>query len=340
MVGKYIIDSCVYWANEYHVVGFRFDLMALIDLPTVRRLVREVREKAGQNILIYGEPWQAGGSVLPASEQTVKGSQKNENFAVFNDHIRGAIKGGSDDRTKGFVTGEKNCESGITSGIEGAIHDFTARAGESINYVTAHDNLNLWDKIAFSLGADLAKEPYSLIDEKIPLLENPAVRSVLLANGIVFTAQGIPFFQLGDEMLRTKFGDHNSYASPDSINMVRWENATRYREVIDYSAGLIKLRREHPAFRMDRAADIEKSLRVLSAAGNVVSFVLDGEASGDNWKTIFVAYNCSGDTVTLPLPGERMYQVVNPQNAGVETLSEISGGSVTLPPLSMAVLHL
>jgi pullulanase/glycogen debranching enzyme len=123
--------------------------------------------------------------------------------------------------------------------------------------------------------------------------------------------------------------------------MVRWENATRYREVIDYYAGLITLRREHPAFRMDNASDIEKSLRVLSAADHVVSFVLDGKASADSWQTIFVAYNASGDTVTLPLPGgeARMHQVVNPQNAGVETLSEIDTGSVTLPPLSMAVLY-
>jgi pullulanase len=348
MVRKYIIDSCLYWAREYHVDGFRFDLMALIDKTTMEQAARELRTRVDPGILIYGEPWQAGGSVLPIDHQTKTGAQKNLGIAVFNDRIRAAIKGGSDDDSRGFVTGQGGLEEGIVRGLEGSVNDFTAAASESINYVTAHDNLNLWDKIALSLGAkDLAAAPYSLLEAEGPLpgpealLENRAVRSVLLANGIVLTSQGIPFFQAGDEMLRTKFGDHNSYASGDSVNMIRWENASRYRPVIEYYAGLIRLRKEHPAFRMDRKDDIERNLRVLYAGDMVVSFVLTGNMNNESWRTIFTAYNGGPVPGTLPLPdpSARWRQVVDAHRAGTETLAEISSGEVTLPPVSMAVLY-
>jgi pullulanase/glycogen debranching enzyme len=222
------------------------------------------------------------------------------------------------------------------------VGDFTSRASESINYVTAHDNLNLWDKISFSLGAkDLASSPYSGIKNDRNLFENEAVRSVLLANGIVFTSQGIPFFQAGDEMLRTKFGDPNSYASPDSINTIRWENASRYREVTAYYSGLIRLRKEHPAFRMDSKKDIEAAVEILAAGGQLVAFVLKGNANGDSWRTILTAYNGAPAEQTLELPRAvpLWRQVVSAKRAGTETLAEIRDGLLTLPPFSMAVLH-
>jgi pullulanase len=356
MVRKYIIDSCLYWAGEYNVDGFRFDLMGLIDTPTMEALTAALRSSVDPGIIIYGEPWQAGGSVLPEELQTVIGAQRGKNFAVFNDRLRTAIKGGSDDDTPGFATGKPSeipvsevngaapavpyPESGIASGVLGGVQDFTSCASESINYVTAHDNLNLWDKISLSLGAkDPAAAPYSLIEEGRDLFENDAVKAVLLANGIVFTSQGIPFFQAGDEMLRTKFGDHNSYASPDRINTIRWENAGLYRAVVEYHAGLIRLRKEHPAFRMNLKSEIEASAEILSADEHLVSFMLKGNANGDSWHTIFVAYNGSLSPQILELPKSvpLWHQVVNAKKAGTETLAEISG-SLTLPALSMAVL--
>jgi pullulanase len=195
MVRKYITDSVLYWAKEYNIDGFRFDLMGLIDTPTMRQLTRELRSRIDPSLIIYGEPWQAGGSVLPEEEQTIIGAQKGLGFAVFNDRIRTAIKGGSDDDTKGFTLGEPEQEKGIVKGIMGSVNDFTACASESINYVTAHDNLNLWDKMALSLGAtDLKAKPYALLNPAKNLLDNDAVKAVLLANGIIFTSQGIPFF--------------------------------------------------------------------------------------------------------------------------------------------------
>ena len=341
MARKFIVDSCRYWASEYGIDGFRFDLMALIDTPTMREVTKKLRE-IDPTIIVYGEPWQAGGSVLPESLQTGIGSQRGLDFAIFNDRIRTAIKGGSDDDSRGFATGEPARENGIVLGIAGSIDDFTDQANESVNYVTAHDNLNLWDKVAYSHGAgDLAGSPYSLLEGAKDIFDNDAVKSALLANGIVLTSQGIPFFQAGDEFLRTKFGDHNSYKSPDSVNMIRWENAGLYREVADYYAGLIRLRREHPAFRQTRREDIKKTLEVLYSRDMGVSFALRGNAGGDSWKNIFVAYN--GDKsrrIRFSLPGDSpaWKQVVDSRRAGTETLREISG-EVEVPPLSMTVLR-
>jgi pullulanase len=338
MVRKYIIDSCLFWAKEYNVDGFRFDLMGLIDTETMRQLTETVRKDVDRSIIIYGEPWLAGASPLPSGERTVTGVQKGLDFAVFNDRMRNAIKGGSDDASRGFATGAPGKEAEILRGIRGSVDAFTACANESINYVTAHDNLNLWDKIALSLGAkDLANAPYALLED--PLMEQDAVRASILANGIILTSQGIPFFQAGDEMLRTKFGDHNSYASPDSVNRIRWNNAGKYREVIQYYAGLIRLRKEHPAFRMNSKTDMD-AVTVLSGGDGVIAFTIDGRVSGDPWRTIYVAYNSGGKPVELELPrtAAAWHQVVNAEKAGVETLNSAEA-AVTLPPLSMAVLH-
>ena len=344
MVRKFIIDSCRYWAKEFNLDGFRFDLMGLIDKTTMFQLTQELRRDIDPSLIIYGEPWHAGGTVLPEGMQTVIGAQKGLGFAVFNDRFRGAIKGGNDDASRGFATGAEGNERGIVLGVTGSVNDFTAEANESINYVTAHDNLNLWDKIAFSHGAnDLAISPYRLIDEKNGIFESDAVKSAVLANGIVFTSQGIPFFQAGDEFLRSKSGDHNSYTSPDSVNMIRWENADRFREIIDYYSGLIRLRKVYSAFRQTNKKDIEDSIEILKAEGLGVAFVIKEQIANNNEQRkankIFVAYNGSMQATVFSLPDDVPVwrQVVDSKRAGTDTLAEISG-DITLPPLSMAVL--
>ncbi|MDR2176465.1 MAG: type I pullulanase, partial [Treponema sp.] len=338
MARKYIVDSVQYWAREYGVDGFRFDLMAIIDRETMRQAAEALRLNVDPGIIIYGEPWQAGGSILPTREQTNVGAQKGMGIAIFNDRIRGSIKGGSDDASRGFASGQPDTEAGIVNGVRGSVDSFTDRASESINYVTAHDNLNLWDKFALSWGtADIARDPYSLIRRDRPLFENEPVKSVLLANGIVFTAQGVPFFQAGDEFLRSKFGNHNSYNAPDSINKIVWENAAAYREVVNYYAGLIRLRKAHPAFRMDAKADMDK-IEFLRKADALVAFVIAGNANGDSWPAVLVAYNGGSGERTLELPGGSWTQVVDAARAGVDSLGTVTG-ALRVPPLSMAVLH-
>ncbi len=360
MVRKYIKDSLRYWATEYHLDGFRFDLMGLIDTETVTQLTQELRREVDPYILIYGEPWTGGWSPLP--QQTLKGSQRGKGFSVFNDNFRCAIKGGSDDDTKGFATGEFGKEGELVKGIYGSIGDFADNPTESVNYVTAHDNLNLWDKIVRISGAEqklsflhmdngklagggdleaaVAKaDPYGTIDTN-KLMDHEWVRRSLLANGIVLTSQGIPFIHAGDELLRSKMGDHNSYRSPDEINMIRWINKQRFRDVFDYYSGLIHLRLAHPAFRMSERKDVEKHLKMLRSDHQVVAFQLGEYANGDKWRHIVVIYNAATteQNVTLPQFSPQWQVVVNERASGTKPLASVLGGKVKVAPLSMMVL--
>lgn len=361
MVRKYIKDSLAYWAKEYHIDGFRFDLMGLMDSGTMREITEELRLQINPNLLLYGEPWTGGDSPLTA--KTLKGVQKGKGYAVFNDNFRSAIKGDSDGWGRGFVTGEHGKEGAVASGIQGAIHDFTDAPVETVNYVTAHDNLNLWDKILATQGlrgeaglpelangklqgggdlqAALAQaDPYFAVDT-LAVLENETVRRSLLANGIILTSQGIPFLHAGDELLRSKFGDHNSYRSPDSINAIRWENKQRFIPVFQYYKGLIELRRAHPAFRLHGRQEIERSLEFLRCDGGVVTYMLKNHAGGDVWQNIVVICNANMGPVTQALPEAAggWNVAVDHTRAGAEAFRQTDSGSVEVAGLSMMVLY-
>ncbi|MGF7045982.1 pullulanase [Paenibacillus sp. DS2015] len=354
MVRKYIKDSVRYWAEEYHVDGFRFDLVGLIDTQTIDEITQELH-LADPTLMIYGEPWTGGES--PLAQQTLKGSQKGKGFALFNDHFRHAIKGDNDGWGRGFATGESGKEFAIIGGVMGSIHDFTNSPTESINYVTVHDNLNLWDKVltteglrkdagllsAVSTLATTALEtvdPYRSIMMK-DVLHSETVRRTILANGIVLTSQGIPLFQAGDEILRSKFGDHNSYQSGDIINAIRWDNKRRFHSVFRYYKGLIDLRRAHPAFRMHSKEQIEAHLEVLQCGDNLVTYQLKNHANGDSWSNIMVSYNANNHEklVDLPHSNTGWNIVVNEHAAGVKSLNKVYGDYVSVPKISMMVLY-
>ncbi|MDU4117877.1 MAG: type I pullulanase [Clostridium perfringens] len=369
MVRKYIKDSVKYLAKEYDVDGFRFDLMGLIDTKTMSELTTELRNEIDPSLIIYGEPWQAGGSALPQEQQTLKGSQKGKGFAVFNDNFRNAIKGDSDGAGQGFATGASSKEGDIVAGIKGSVDDFTDSPSETINYVTAHDNLNLWDKIIKAAGKEKAAgflemrdgdltgedannyssvqeavekkaKPYSVITETNPL-DNEYVRRSILTTAITMTSQGIPFFQAGDEFLRSKYGDQNSYKSPDAINQINWQNKEKFSGVFDYYQGLIALRKSHPVFRMDKKAAIESNLVVTKSNDNIVVFQLKNFANGDSWKNIVVAYNGNNAEKEISLPHEGDWNVVvNEHKAGTSVLESLKGvNSVKVAPLSAKVLY-
>ncbi len=366
MVRKYILDSVKYWAREYNIDGFRFDLYGLIDELTASQIASQLKSEVDPSIIIYGEPWQAGGS--PLENGVGKGSQKNQGYAVFNDNIRGAIKGDSDSTGKGFATGATGKEDDIVKGIFGATGDFTNSPTESINYVTAHDNLNLYDKVIVSQGlndslnmlwhkmqdgamidgssVDAAVSnatPYSHITQT-DALDNSIVRRANLTTAMIMTMQGVPFFQAGDEFLRTKFGDHNSYKSPDSINMIRWKNVADFQAVNDYYRGLIQLRKEHPAFRIDDKSKLG-SVQILKQQGNVVAFMIKDYANGDSWRNIVVIYNGNDGSTNFTLPtnqdGQPWNIVVHDKLAGTQKLgTQISGGaSINVSGLSAMVLY-
>ncbi|WP_339236869.1 type I pullulanase [Paenibacillus sp. FSL R5-0517] len=358
MVRKYIVDSLRYWAEEYHVDGFRFDLMALIDTETMNELTRELREQIDPVFLIYGEPWTGGDS--PLDRKTLKGTQRGQGFAVFNDHFRSAIKGDSDGSGRGFVTGAGGQEYEILRGLAGALDDFTSSPVEVVNYVTAHDNLNLWDKIATTMNlrhelgfpvwkdgqpvgggsaesAVKAADPYRYVDAD-DVLDHEMVRRSLLSSGILLTSQGIPFLHSGDELLRSKAGDHNSYRSGDAVNAITWANKSRFRPVFDYYRGLIHLRRTHPAFRMIDAEQVRNHLRVIRADGNVVAFILQNGANQDTWNQIMVIYNGTEHEQHVDLGEGDWHVVVNAHQAGTDLIETVRG-TVQIERWSLMVLY-
>ncbi len=358
MVRKFIKDSLSYWASEYHMDGFRFDLMGLMDSVTMREITEELRLEVNPNLLLYGEPWTGGDS--PLATKTLKGVQRGKGYAVFNDNFRSAIKGDSDGFGRGFVTGEYGKEGAIAAGIKGAIHEFTDSPVESVNYVTAHDNLNLWDKMLIVQGgsqqadfpviANMDNEdleeavalanPYVNVDQE-NILGNETVRRSMLANGIILTSQGIPFLHAGDELLRSKFGDHNSYRSGDAVNSIRWNMKSAFKPVFEYYKGLIELRRTHPAFRLHGRQEIERSLEFLRCDGGIVSYLLRSHAGGDLWNNITVVFNANNDRMSVSLPevANSWNVVVDHTRAGIEAIRRIEGNEVEVEGLSMMVLY-
>ncbi len=332
MVRKFIKDSLRYWAEEYHIDGFRFDLMALIDTTTIYEIVEELRE-IDPAILVYGEPWTGGESPLP--NKTVKGTQRSKGFAVFNDHFRHAIKGDNDGYGKGFATGEPWCEGAVAEGMMGSIHDFADDASETINYVTVHDNLNLWDKVLRAIGME-NEAGHILMDN-----EAEPVRRSLLANGIVLLSQGIPLLHAGDELLRSKYGDHNSYRSGDAVNAIHWGNKKRFLPVYQYYKGLLELRRSHPAFRLSSRKQIEEHMEILQCGNHVVAYHLKDHANGDEWSDIVVIANGGYfDTVMALPPSPYSWNIiVDDQRAGTKTIQTLDDSNIIVPGLSIMVLR-
>ncbi len=327
MVRKFIVDSVRFWAREYKVDGFRFDLMALHDVETMKQ-VRAALNEIDPSILICGEPWTGGASPLEHSLRLQKGNQKGLGIGVFNDNFRNAIKGDNDGTHKGFATGAGMLTTSIQRGVAGSIQydrwlsDFALHPSESINYVSAHDNLTLWDKIARSNPHDT---------------EADRIRMDLLAQAIVFTSQGVVFLHGGEEMLRTKGGHHNSYRAPDVVNQLDWSRKARYEAAFRYYQGLAQLRRAHPAFRMSTAEQVKRHLTFLEGlAPNTVAFLLDDHAGGDPWRRIMVVYNPNREAVEIPVPVGAWSVAAKDLHVG--GITEVVSRRVTVPRISMVVL--
>ncbi len=340
MVRKLIADSLKYWVREYHVDGFRFDLMALMDCDTMREIALKL-QAIEPSLLLYGEPWAAGPSGLCQSRMFTKGRQRSTGIAMFNDSFRNAIRGDNDGSLPGYATGAAGCGREIAKGVVASIpysdqlSGFAAEPGECVNYVSCHDNLTLWDKIARSCPSESEEDRISMD---------------LLAQAIVLTSQGIPFLEGGAELLRTKRGNRNSYRAGDRVNQFEWSRKSKYREVFDYYRGLIELRRAHPAFRMASAEQVRAGLRFLPGPPNAVLFELDGGVSGDSWESIVVIYNANRHDVDVALPGRAAWTVVVAGRwAGIAPLDDVAritdsaeeGGAlrVRVPAVSAMVLH-
>lgn len=345
MVRKYIVDSVVYWATEYHIDGFRFDLMAVHDKETMKA-IREALDKIDPSIMMYGEGWTGGESVLPSSQQSLKSSTYEfDRIGAFSDDIRDGIKGNVfDSLDKGFVNGKEGMEETIKFGIVGATHhpqvltsknvkangSWSGQPGQSINYVSCHDNLTFWDKLATSNSDD------SEADRK---------KMNKLGSAIILTSQGVPFFQAGEEMLRSKPSatveggfDENSYCSPDSTNSLKWDNKANIMDIYDYYKGLIAFRKAHGALRMTATSDIQENLTFMSGLdANVVAYTIEGSPNGETADKIIVIFNANKQAVNVPLPSGVWDICVNGEKAGCASLGTAQD-TVSVDGISAMVL--
>lgn len=339
LMREFMKESVAYWVNEYHIDGFRFDLMGVHDIETMNE-IHDVVAQIDPTIYIYGEGWSAGSCAYPQDKLATKANTCELNgIGAFSDDMRDALRGPFSDDTKGgFLAGVTGQEESIKFGIAGAISHpqidmtkvnyskvpWTNEPSQMVAYVSCHDDMCLTDRLRSSI-------PYIGDDELI--------RLDLLAQTAVLTSQGVPFILSGEEMLRDKKGVHNSYRSPDSINRLDWNNLKRYPQVFDYYAGLISLRKQHPAFRMGSADEVRKNLCFLEAPEGVVAYQLKNNAGGDSWKNIIVVLNSQKTPQTVDVPENTYTMVVANGKVDTNGIGLLSGKTLTVAPQSALIVH-
>ena len=339
LMRDFMKESVEYWVKEYHIDGFRFDLMGVHDIETMNE-IHDVVSKIDPSIYIYGEGWSAGSCAYPQEKLAMKANARELNgIGAFSDEMRDALRGPFSDDTKGgFLAGVPGQEESIKFGIAGAISHpqidmtkvnysktaWTNEPSQMVAYVSCHDDMCLTDRLRASI-------PYIGDDELI--------RLDLLAQTAVFTSQGVPFILAGEEMLRDKKGVHNSFRSPDSINRLDWNNLKRYPQVFDYYSGLISLRKQHPAFRMGSADEVRKHLVFLDAPAGVVAYQLKDNAGGDSWKNIIVILNSQKTPQTVNVPEGSYTMVVANGKVNAGGIGLVSGKTVTVAPQSALIVH-
>ena len=338
-MGDFIVNSVKYWTEEYHIDGFRFDLMAIHDTETMNRVAETVRE-INPYAVIYGEGWSAGDSRLPVERRALKENvAKMKGIAVFSDDIRDAVKGHySREEDRGFASGKPGLEETVKIGIvastahpqvdysKGNNSKFAyATSPEQImNYVSCHDDLCLTDKMRKSMP---------------DATDSVRMRVARLAQTIVFTSQGTPFMFAGEEIFRDKKGVHNSFKSPDEVNAIDWSLKRKNREQFDYYRNLIDLRRSHPAFRMTNADDIAKHIVFAEMkTPNLISYAIKDNANGDEWKEIRVVFNGSEKPQTVKVPKGEWTVIAADGKLDKNGLGTMKGGKVEAAPQSALIL--
>ena len=342
-MSDYIVNSVKYWADEYHIDGFRFDLMAIHDTETMNKVAKELKE-INPSIFVYGEGWTAGDSPLAVEKRALKENvSKMTDIAVFSDDLRDAVKGHfTDAADRGFATGKPGLEETVKIGIVAATAhpqvDYSkgnnskfpyAQSPEMIvNYVSCHDDLCLTDKLRHSMKG----EP-----------EENMLEAAKLAQTIVFTSQGTPFMFAGEEVFRDKKGVHNSYNQPDSINAIDWTNKTKYRDQFNYYKGLVSLRKSHPAFRMTNAQDIAENIVFdeidSNSTPNLISYSIINNANGDEWNEIKVILNGASKPQEVDVKKDNWLIVAKDGKIEADgSLGTTQGGNITLAPYSALIL--
>lgn len=338
LMRAFMRESIKYWVNEYHIDGFRFDLMGIHDIETMN-LIRKDLDAIDPSIFMYGEGWSAGSCAYPTEKLAMKANTPQlDRIAAFSDDMRDALRGPfSDDHQTAFLGGLAGNEESIKFGIVGGIahkgvdmtkvnyskEPWTNDPTQQISYVSCHDDMCLVDRLKASVPG---------------ITEDELIRLDLLAQTAVLTSQGVPFILSGEEMLRDKKGVHNSYNSPDSINRLDWSNIDRHPEVFAYYSGLIHMRLNHKAFRMSKADLVRQNLRFLQTSPCVVAWQLNGRAVGDSWDDIIVILNANKTDQTVTIPAGVYTIVCHKGIINEHGMGTVQGGTVTVPAQSALII--
>jgi pullulanase len=312
MVRKYIRESLEFWTREYRLDGFRFDLMGMFTPESIKDFASAIR-RINPDAVIYGEPWTGGGP-----NRSPKGTQRNTGAAVFNDRFRGVFRGGLDSAQPGFGMGGTFHPGSMWNAISGGIDDFTASPLETVNYVSAHDNLTLRDKIKLSMPT-ATKE-----------MQEASVRFALAATML---SQGVPFIEGGVELGRTKGGNNNSYNAGDAVNEYRWDLAAPYQETVEYLKGLIAFRKAQPTLRLSDPKRVRESITVLPttlASQNLFAYSVAGK------NPLVIAMNGNQTSRRFQLPSGK-WELISDGKSFSTTPITVSG-ELSISPLSVVIL--
>ena len=336
---QFMIESVKYWVEEYHIDGFRFDLMGVHDIATMNA----IRKALPQDIFIYGEGWSAGSCAIPGDRLAMKANiSQMPGIAAFSDCLRDALRGPWDsDKKAAFLGGIRGNEESIKFGIVGAIEHsgvdyskvnyskapFATEPTQMIAYVSCHDDMCLVDRLKASIKGIDTEE---------------LIRLDLLAQTVVMTSQGVPFMLSGEEMLRDKKGVHNSYNSPDDVNHLDWGNLERYPQVMEYYKNLIAMRKAHPAFHMGSADMVRRNLDFLPTLTGLVGFHINGRnVPGETWGDIYVAFNALKRPRSVKVPNGTYtivcYKTSCTPEAGI--VAVIGDGQINIPAQSALIIH-
>ena len=339
MFRKFMIDSLRYWAQEYHIDGFRFDLMACHDYETMN-LIREELDKIDKRILMYGEPWTAdnGDNGISGDDCCSKNNAKklSSRIGMFNDDMRNGIKGGSDDDTKGYIQGSNFDTYKVLAGMLGASSDtfgrWAKRPSQCVTYASAHDNLTLFDKL---LKSNWCNNNYDTVDPKI-------IDQNKLSATFVMMSLGIPFMLAGEEFARTKRGDHNSYRSPDSVNSIDWTRTITYRELVDYYKGLISIRKKFSLLTQANEDSVHKTYMTYN--GKVIAGTM-ANINGDvnEYKYMAIVVNNTNDKCEFELKSKyelpnRWYVIADHDTASGEAIRAFDNNFEIRPHSALVIV--
>ena len=342
MVHKYIVDSILYWHDEYHIDGFRFDLVGLIDTVTINKIVADVHA-VDPDIIFYGEGWAMDDTAMTKDGYDLAkqdNSSKTPGFAYFSDTIRNGIAG-SDVDGKGYIWGAAGKDA-LVSGLTLAKSSWTTNPSQTINYVSCHDNYTLMDKINVVSGANVTSPDYEPGEYQVALNN--------LAAATYMFSEGIPLIHAGEDFLRIKIDEtgtviHNSYNSPDYVNKLRWSNLDKdiYKDTTDYYKGLIEFRKNHAVLRLADAASVSANVTSAVHSTGVIVNTFKGGVNGEVSDGIVTIFNATYAPVTISekygiTSGTEWKVCVNKEDAGTEVLETITNGSVTVPAYSVMAL--